>query len=266
MPSKSAPPQLVKEANEACDLFVNSWRGIKLNEREFGRACVLLEAKQLWRYVQVPGGSRCFQSLETFVEHWTGGECTRTRMYECKRLYQLTQGENALAPEVVDEMPKKNALQVHRVRERAPKKITKSFIERARREPVTKFAVTAQSAVNDTLPVSEQESPMMALHLWLHPSAVEMLKETIEDFKLIPGAVRDGDRSLDLASKAVIAVCHSARTFAAEAIRSAKERARDQAAVVSEAEPETHTEDAATAIATATSEGRIIDPKSEARN
>ncbi len=107
---------------------------------------------------------------------------------------------------------------------------------------------------------------MMALHLWLHPSAVEMLKETIEDFKLIPGAVRDGDRSLDLGSKAVIAVCHSARTFAAEAIRSAKERARDQAAVVSEAEPETHTEDAATAIATATSEGRIIDPKSEARN
>ncbi len=183
-----------------------------------------------------------------------------------KRLYQLTQGENALAPEVVDEMPKKNALQVHRVREKAPKKITKSFIDRARREPVTKFAVTAQSAVNDTLPASEQESPMMALHLWLHPTAVEMLKETIEDFKLIPGAVRDGDRTVDLGSKAVIAVCHSARTFAAEAIRSAKEKLVREAQTAVEAEPETHTPDAAAAVATAYTEGRMLDRKSDIPN
>jgi hypothetical protein len=274
MPPKAAPPSLVKEANKAHDLFVNSWTGMKFNEREFGRACELMELKQLHRYVRAPGGAKGFFSFDAYVAHYTGGECSRTKIMECKRIYRLTQGEDAIPPEVVDQIPKKNLLQIARVKEHAPKKVTKSLIEKARKQKVNQFVVTAQSAINETKSVEEQKSPKVMVHLSMDPRAADMLKETIEDFKLIPGAVRDGDRSLDLDSKAILAICNSARSFAGDVIRAAKEKAAREAPEIGteaqEVAGEEHetfsSPDAPVAIATATSEGRVIHRRSEARN
>lgn len=267
MSTKAAPPSLVKEANQAHDLFMNSWTGMKFNQREFGHACELIELKQLHRYVRVPGGAKGFFTFDAYAAHYTGGECSRTQIMEAKRIYRLTQGPDAIAADIVDQMPKKNALEVARIKLRAPGKVTKKLIERAQKEPVTKFAVTAQAAINETLPLESQRAPRAHLHLNLDPRAIDMLKETIEDFKLIPGAVRDGNYDEDLESKAVIAICISAQTHAAEAIKSAKEKQGREATVLPEEEQEAYTApDYPAAVATATTEGRVIHRKSEVRN
>lgn len=272
MPPSKAPASLVKEANEAHDLFMNSWTGMKLNQREFGRACELIELKQLNRYIRCKESTKGFFSFDAYVAHFTKGECSRQTIWDCKQIYRLTLGEHAIAPEVVDQIPRKNALKLARIAKTNPKK-AKALAPRASKETVNKFAVTAQRAINDELPAGEQRSPKVSLYLSLDPRAADMLKETMEDFKLIPGAVRDGDRSLDLDSKAIMAICISARMQQADAIRSAREKAEHDAPEIESqaqetvaAEPETHTPDAAAAIAQATTEGRVIHRRSEARN
>lgn len=268
-----APASLVKEANEAHDLFMNSWTGIKFNQREFGRACEMMEVQQLHRYLRVPGSKTGFFTFDAYVAHYTGGECSRTIIFDCKRIYRLTVGENAIEAHIVDQMPKKNQLQVARVKKHAPEKVTKALVARAIKEPVMKFAVTAQSVINETKPVEEQRDAMAHYHGHWLAQAVEMFKETIEDFKLIPGSVRDGDKTVDLESKAVMAICNSARLHAGEAIKSAKEKQSREAQDLSETEQaageEQETfiaENYPEAVATATSEGRVIHRKSEARN
>jgi hypothetical protein len=259
-------PTLVKESNEAHDLFLNSWTGIKFNQREFGHACEWIETRGLHRFQRAPGTKAGFFSFDSYVNHHTGGECSRSFIMECKRIYRLTQGEDAIPPEVVDQLPKKNALQIARVKKHAPGKVTKALIEKARREPVMKFAVTAQGAINETLPEAQQKSPMEYFHGLWHPEAVAMLKETMEDFKILVGVVLDKNLALDIESKAIMSICTSARSFAGDSIKAAKEKLRREAPILPETEPETHTTDAATAIANATTEGRVVRAKSDARN
>jgi len=271
-----APQTLVREANEADELLISSWRGIKSNELEFGHACCWISEKKLHQYIPSKGSRKGFISFEAYISQRTGGECSDTRMRECMRIYQLTQGDNAIPADVICEIPHKNAVRLATIKKRSPRKLTKALIEKARTEDTLAFAVTAQSVINETLPVEEQEQPWEHLHLRLHPLAVERFKECIEDFKLIPGAVRDGDRSLDLESKAVLAIVAAAREFAKEAIECAKREARQNAPeVTTETEDPAKVQqgdfvapDAAEKIATALTEKRVItrNPEPETAN
>lgn len=220
MSEKIAPKDLVREAEQADKLFRDSWVGMKLNRREFGRACCWIEEKELHRYIRKDGSRKGYLSFDEYVGIVTGGECSRTTIFDCKRIYKLTQGENAIAPEMVDAMPRKNQLRLSQI---PPKKRTPKVVEKARKLPVQKFAVVAQSILNDELPPEKQRAPMEDVRLRIHATAAAELKSTMDDFKLLP-VVKDGDRALDLESKAIFAICQAARSWASEHIKAAKEK------------------------------------------
>jgi len=275
MTNTIAPQQLVKEANAAHKLFCESWAANKQSILDLGRAIVLLEEKSLHQYIAKPGSKKGFASLEEAVLAWTNGECGSTKMYDAKRIYLLTVGENAIPADVVTQMPKRNQLQLARIPE---KKRTEKLVERAVSEPILTFAETAQRVVNEDLPAEKQKEPMAYVSIKAHVRAVSHFNEVFDDIQRLP-VVRDGDRTLDLETK-TLEVCTSVlRVWCEDEIEKAKKKAKD-------AQPEIPTEainktietqsaeeelmyaapDAGEAIGRAEAEGRVVHRKPEARN
>lgn len=272
MSKNVAPPQLVKEAAQAHKLFCDSWANIKHNTLELGRAIVWMESKSLHKYIPKAGSRKGYQSLEEYAAAVTGGECGHTKLYDTKNIYMLTQGENAIAPEVVMEMPKRNQLQVARVRKANPKAVTKKLIDQARNEPILKFAETAQELVNQTLPAEKQKQPMEYISIHVHARVAREFYQLMDDMKELP-VVKDGDRSLDLDSKTVYAIVHAARLGCQELIDQAKAKANHEAPEIPVEAQETVEEvltyeapNAGEKIGIAEAEHRIVHRKSEARN
>lgn len=277
MTKSIAPAELVKEAAEVHQLFMSSWLGFRSNALAFGKALVLMQEKQLHQYVPKPGKKKGFMTFEEYVTHFTKGDCSTQTIYDCKNLYKLTVGDHAIPEEVVREMPKKNALKLASL---PSKKRTREVVQRARVESVNEFAVTHASVLNEDKPISEQRAPKVHRHLALDPRADTMLTETMEDFKLLKGVVRDGDLDMDLDSKAIIAICISARNWCQDVIKAAKAQAQNEAPEISQAEEVAATQseadsaipdtfvapDAAEKIGIATGEGRVVKRISEAHN
>lgn len=257
MAKKTAPVELVKEATDAVELLIASWRGIKENYLLFGRACTLLEDKGLYAYVRKTS-KQPFLSFDELLDAKTGGDCSRTTVFEAKRIYKLTLGPVAVSDEKLKRMPRKNQLklaQVVRETENLPAEERRELIEKVSEKAVTEtvneFAVTAQSAINDQLPSEKQKSPLVRMSLMLDPRAAEEFKNLIEDFKLTP-VVRDGIKELDMTSKAIRSICHAARNYAREYLTGARKKAEENAPIIPATEPEADSaEKAAPAIAEA---------------
>jgi hypothetical protein len=285
--SNIAPEALVNEAAEANELFLAAWKEHKTSFLEFGRACCWIEGKELHKYIRKDGSRKGYLSFDAYVDAATGGDCSRTTIFEAKRAFKLTEGENAIPVETVAQMPRKNTQRLAKAladvskaqAELAPA-ARKKLIENAVSQPVNKFAVTAQKAVNEQLPAEDQKSPLVSLgHYLVHPDIAEKFKNLVEDFKQTCIA-RDGDFSLDITSKSILGIITSATCWAQETIDSAKKKASDhaptiQTATAEEAVAETEdtdpplafsAPDAAETIATATTEHRVVRHKSEARN
>lgn len=278
MTKNVAPEALVKEATEALELFRTAWSRTKLSFLDFGRACCWIEDKELHKYMPKPGSRKGYMSFDEFVDLETGGDCSRSTIFEAKRAYKLTQGPDPIPIETVAKMPRKNVLRLAKsLQTEMPEKTRQKLIESAVSEPVNKFAVTAQKAVNEQLPVEEQKSPLVSFHVLIDPRAAEELKNLIEDFKLTP-VVRDGLKELDMTSKAILGICSAARSWTQEILAAAKEKVKRDAPIIDTAPDTAPSEnaaegeeifaapDAAEAIATAESEQRVVRHKSEARN
>lgn len=261
-----APTELVKEANSAHELFLGSWRGIRFNEREFGRACDWIQTKQLHKYIRKGKSKKGYISMDEYVREITNGECTRTRMFECINLYKLTTGTHPVSPATVDTMPKSNALQLARVPE---KRRSKKLVERAVTEPIKQFKETAQDVINgDQLP-EKQEQPMSTIRYRVHSRVAQLFEELMEDVKLLP-CVRDFDNSIDWDTKAIAAITTAARTYMREDILAAKDKLKHDNPEI-ETETQDEAEDyaapnAGVQIGTAEAENRLIHHKSEVLN
>jgi len=258
---------------------------MRFHAREFGRACAWIQAKELHKYIPKPNSATGFQTFDGYVAHVTGGECSRSKIYECIALHELTQGAIAIPAAAVDAMPHKNAMKLSTVIKSLPEeKRTKKHIDkmakRAQVETVNTFKLTAQKEINQHVAPAKRKLPLATLVLHLDPRAVDKLVETIEDFTLIPGVVRDGDLDLDLKSKAVLVMCGVAEVACADEIKAAKEKARNEAPQLFETKheaAETHAAeadetviynapDAGERIGLALDEQRVVHRKSEARN
>jgi hypothetical protein len=282
MPKTIAPQALIDEAKQADLLFRECWTGLRFHERELGRACKWIQEKELHKYIPKPNSKIGFLTFDSYIANRTGGECSRSKYYECIQIYELTQGAIALPPEMVDSMPRKNQLQLSRViKNLPPEKKTKKHVtkiaEKAQTQAVNLFRVTAQEAMNEDLPPEKQKSPLVRWSAMLDPRVAEKLNETIEDFKLLKGVVQDGDRLIDLTSKAVMAICCAAESFAGEILKQAREKAQREAPQLFETKHETseadateetiyEAPDASQRIGLALDEQRVVHRKSEARN
>jgi hypothetical protein len=291
MSKNIAPEPLVNEAAEALELFRSSWKQTKTAFLDFGRACCWIEDRELHKYIPKEGSRKGYISFDEFVDLETGGDCSRTTIFEAKRAFKLTLGPDPIPVETLAKMPRKNMLRVAKaLQTEMPAKTREKLIASATTESVNDFAVTAQKAINEQLPVEEQKSPLVSLHLMLDPRAAEQLKNLIEDFKLTE-IVRDGFKELDMTSKAVFGICAAARSWTQEMLAAAKDKVKrdsptlpDQTQEAVSAVDETAEADAAEAIpdeylpdefvapdfaeavATAETEHRVVKQKSEARH
>lgn len=280
--SNIAPRALIDEAKQADLLFRECWSGMRFHAREFGRACKWFQDKELHKYIPKSGSRVGFMTFDSYVAHVTGGECSRSKIYECIALHELTLGAIAIPPEAVDAMPKKNALKLSKVIRQLPEeKKTKKHLERitkqAQSETVNTFKLTAQKAINENLVPEKRKLPMTTVVLHLDPRAADKLNETIEEFTMLPGAVRDGDLELDLKSKAVLVMCTTAQIAAADEIKAAKAKAQREAPILSQAKHKTteadsdqtdeeviyEAPDAGTRVGIALDEGRAFMRKDE---
>lgn len=283
MTKNIAPEALVNEAAEANELFLSSWKQTKTAFLDFGRACCWIEDKELHKYIPKEGSRKGYLSFDEYVDQVTGGDCSRSTIFEAKRVFKLTLGPDAISVETLALMPRKNMLRVAKaLQTEMPAATKRKLIESAVSEPVNKFAVTAQKAVNEQLPAEDQKSPLVSIHFMVDPCAAEELKNLIEDFKLT-SIVRDGFKELDMTSKAILGICAAARSWTQEMLSAAKDQVKrdsptipdqtqdaaqeDAAEAIPEIDPTLFSApDAAEAIATATIERRVVKAKSEARN
>lgn len=273
MAQNVAPEALVKEAQEVLELFRRSWRRMKEGYLEFGRACTLLEGRELYKYIRKGKSKQGYLSFDELVDAETGGDCSRSMIFEAKRVYKLTLGPDAVPREAVLKMPRKNQLRVakalHDV-EQMPAEARAELIEKAQSQDTMKFAATAQHIVNEQLPVEKQGVALVRFSLMLNPTVAEKFKNLIEDFKLTP-VVRQVMRDLDMTSAAVQGIIDAAHSWADEHLIAAKEKAKREAPEINPAPQaasaftEAYTApDAAQAIATAETERRVIKRQPEA--
>jgi len=275
-----APPQLVKEAQEAHELFCGSWSAIKTNTLELGRAVVWMEEKALYKYVRKEGSRKGYLSLEDYALAQSGGELNHTKLYDAKRIYLLTQGENAIPAETVAQMSKRNQLQLARV---PAKKRTKKLVEQARSESVLTFRETAQDVVNEDLAPEKRKHPMVDVVLrGIHARVAREFYQLMDDVKDL-AIVKDGDFDINIESKALMAIVTSARSWCQDIINQAKAKAQRESPEIPETVNEaaqTHSDQAEDALETVTysapdagqriglaeAEGRVVNRKPEARN
>ena len=272
MPKNVAPSQLVKEAAQAHKLFCDSWAAHKDSFMEIGRAIVWIESKALHTYIPKPGSRKGYLSLEEYIEKMTGGECGHTKQNDAKRIYLLTQGDTAIPAEVVKQMPKRNQLQVARISKATGGKVSKELVEKATTQPILKFAETAQNAINEVSVPEKRKDPVMDVVLrGIHVRVANEFYELMDDIQRLP-AVRDGDRTFNLETKALAAITTSARNWCQDMINQEKAKANREAPFIPEAVDEAPEEvtysapDAGERIGLAEAEGRVVTRKTEAHN
>jgi hypothetical protein len=235
MTKNIAPPQLVKEANQAKKLFCDTWASLKTNTMELGRAIVWIESKGLHKYIPKEGSRKGYQSLEEFALAMTNGECGSTKMWDAKRIYLLTQGENAIPAETVAKMPKRNQLQVARVKKADSKAVTKKLIEKAVSEPILKFAETAQDVINETKPPEKRKEPTTDVVLrGIHVRVANEFYEMFDKVKLLP-VILDGDRMFNFETKALAVITACCEANLQDDFIAARKKANDEAPSIPEA-------------------------------
>lgn len=276
MSKNVAPDSLVKEAAEAVQLFRSSWRGVKEQFLEFGRACAWIEEKELHKYTPKEGSRKGYLSFDEFVDRETGGDCSRSMIFEAKRVFLLTLGPVPISREKLARMPRKSQLRVAKIvketKDMAPEErseLIEKVTDKAVEQSADKFAATAQSVLNDMLPPEKQKAPLVRMTLVLDPTVAEKFKNLIEDFKLTP-VVRSVMRDLDMTSAAVLSIIESAQIHASEILHGAKEKARREAPEIIPAAQATtkiaeayHAPDFAKTVAAATEENRVVNRNDE---
>jgi hypothetical protein len=213
------------------------WSEMKKAERTlrkatipFGKLCDEMRAKQAHKYIAKPGSRKSYVSFEEYIHSVTDGEISKSTLYISIACYKLTEGPNAIPPEVVAEMPTANAYELSRLN---PVQRTADIVEAAKKTPKRDFPSRVQAKLNEHLRPEEQKTIRVDFFRKLHPTVANKLEETIERFTHLP-VTRDGDRALTLQEKAIYGICLAAEQFAAEDLREAEEVLRIEALEIAE--------------------------------
>ena len=178
----------------------------------FGRLCDEARSLELHKYVRKPGSRKGYVSFEEYIHDLTGGQLSKSNLYNSINLHKLTQGPNALPEEDVAAMPVQNACLLGRLK---PEQRTPDLVEAAKKASKREFPAKIQDKLNEDLPAAQQRTPRVDFFRKLHPTVANKLEETIEMFTHLR-VVRDGDRELTLQEKAIYAICNAAEQFASE--------------------------------------------------
>lgn len=207
---KQVNPALAKEAAALDQQLRQQWGAFKLARRAFGEICLRIKAKKLHRFIENPKSHKPYISMWEYVRRATGGEISRSSMFDSMKIAKLTKGPHAIPARVVDAMPIGNAAKLTKVA--AHKRL--QLVKKAVKESPAKFSQTAAKA--------EGKRPIVVFSRKLHPIVATMLTKAIASF--VNGK---GEGELTKEETAVVRLCKAAE-FGRKALA---EQAKLQAAV-----------------------------------
>src|SRR6266436_577951 len=130
--------RLQQEARELDEEIRGIIRETRQSFLRLGQSIVKMRDKQLWPHLLDPQANRKYDSLEAYVMS-VMGPMARGKYFQIVAAHTLTEGENAIAPKVVEQMGIVKAAQIARL---SPKDRDPDIIE---------------SALNDTVPIVKQK-------------------------------------------------------------------------------------------------------------
>ena len=220
-----APAALVKEAASFDKQLRSVWAKMKSaigvvrkSSIEFGEIVSKMQAKELHKYVENPTSRKGYISFEEYVDRITGGGISKNILYISKQMYALTQGPHAISAAIVADMPQENVRLLSSLK---PEERTQEILK-AVKSPNREFTKLVQSKKNESLPPEEQETPRIEFYREWHPDVVTKLETTMKRFHLLKGVVKDGDYTMTLDEKAILAICFAAEEQCSDLLTAAE--------------------------------------------
>jgi len=213
------PAALLQEAASLDKELRERWGMWNRQARVIGSLFKRIRDKGLHRFIAKSGSRKGFQRFEEYASYVTGGMANST-VWVMMRIHGLTEGDNAIAPGDVDQMPQQNAYELSKL---DPEQRTKDVIRKAKQTPIKQFQAEVLHLRNANLQPEDQKPILVEFHDRWPPEVLSMFEEAVSDFSLLPVA-RDGDRHMSIRHKAIAAILVSARIHACDEIRVANEQ------------------------------------------
>jgi hypothetical protein len=187
-------------------------RTIRQKAKTLRRDCaelgaLLAKMRDLWRYLP----NKKFRTFEQYVTGALGEPMSRSRVYELVTAHMLTEGENPIPAQEVEQMGIKRATEVARLR---PEQRTPEIREMAKTEPVMAVRNKVQAVLNQELPPDEQKPMLKLLAINLPEETVQRF-ETLMEVMVYMEGIRDGDNTQTMRAKAFNAMLWSTEQYLA---------------------------------------------------
>lgn len=148
------------------------------------------------------------------------GVLSRSTVYEIVAAHSLTQGSNGLPAETINRLGVKRAYQLSRLE---PNQRTPELVQEALKAPVARVRGMVQHKINETAPPEEQREPLI-LFARNYPASVIARFEELEERAVWLEGIMDGDRTLPLRAKVMVAMCANFEANYAEELLEADKR------------------------------------------
>jgi hypothetical protein len=190
-----SPKELKKmaEAGQLHQQIVTEWALVNKSITRVAASLKRMRDSGLWKYLH----ARRYQSFHEYVKSVTGAELGQSRMYELLAAHGLTEGENSIPPETVNEMGIKKAAQLARLE---PQQRTPDVVKKVVEAPLFEAKRIVQETINSSLPREQRREPLVLLSRNVLPQTLELIEETERDGIYMEG-IRDGDFGVTLRAK-----------------------------------------------------------------
>lgn len=209
--------KLQQEARELDDEIHGIIRETRQSFLRLGQSIVKMRDQRLWLHLLDPQGNRRYDSLEAYVMS-VMGPMARGKYFQIVAAHTLTEGENAIAPKIVEKMGIVKAAQIARL---SPKDRDPDIIESALKDTVPIVKQKVQAKLNAVLPLDEYVEPSATFVISLPISTLRALEELIEDGIWMEG-IRDTDRTQGMRQKFIGAMIIATREYYALELEEAR--------------------------------------------
>jgi hypothetical protein len=199
---------LQHEARELDEEIRGIIRQTKHSFVRLGQAIATMRDKRLWWHLLDSRGNRKYDTLQGYVIS-VMGPMARGKYFQIVAAHTLTEGENAIAPKVVEQMGIVKAAQIARL---SPKDRDPEIIQSALKDTVPIVKLKVQAKLNASLPPDEHLEPTATFVISLPLSTLQALEELIEVGIWMEG-IRDSDRTQSMRQKFLGAMIVATREY-----------------------------------------------------
>lgn len=263
---KGTKPQLVAEAKkldteirrQVAELARQAQK-LTNDSLEVGKLLIRMRDKQLHKYILNPASRKGYVQFSDYVDdvfkEWKPKGFSRSTIFNYMQIAGLLEGPHAIPEDTVRQMPAQTARAIAQLKP----EIRREVAERVKDLPTKEALPKVQEAFNMSVPPDERRELKVGFHRNWAPEVVKAL-ENILSVGIYIRDIRDGDRTMTLEEKTVMAMCAEFWQFHEEEIKQgveeAKAREQEEAAGAEELDEENNQDEYV--------EGEIMEDEEEA--